>query len=208
LGCTLGSRKQQQICHSSGGSSIGCYGGGGSVGAVAVGCTLTVEDGLVRAGGVLRLCPRSLHYALAARASPLQLTLRPRGSRYALAAWALPLRLTLCARGLGFALTAWFCPRGSCYALADWAAAAAVVAAAAVEAMAAVEATETNARPCSLCYVLTGLGFALAAWLRPLCPHGLHYTLAAWLCPNTTIKQQSSGRKSCFGSAAAYLPQW
>jgi hypothetical protein len=24
--------------------------------------------------------------------------------------------------------------------------------------------------------------------------------------PNTTIKQQSSGCKSCFGSAAAYLP--
>ncbi len=48
---------------------------------------------------------------------------------------------------------------------------------------------------------------ALAARLCPLCPCGSRYALAARLCQNTTIKQQSSGRKSCSGSAAAYLPQ-
>ncbi len=87
-------RKRQQICHSSGGSSIGscgigCCGGGGSVGAAGAGCTLTVravECGLVGAGGVLRLCPC--------------------GSRYTLTAWALPSRLALRARGSGLAITA------------------------------------------------------------------------------------------------------
>jgi hypothetical protein len=73
---------------------------------------------------------------------------------------------------------AWLCPRGSCYALTAQAAAAVAVAAA------AVEATAANA-----------------------CPRGSRYALLARLCPNTTIKQQSSSRKSCFGSAAAYLPQ-
>jgi hypothetical protein len=202
LGCALGLRKRQQICRSSGGSSIGscgigCCGGGGSVGAAAAGCTLTVGaagGGLVGAGGVLRLRPRSLHYALAARALPSRLGLCPRGSRYALAARASPSRL-------GFALAAWLRPRGSCYTLAARAAAAAAVA------EVAVEATAANARPLGLLYTLAGSGFALAARLRPLRPRGLRYALAARLRPNTTIKQQSSGRKSCFGSTAAYLPQ-
>jgi hypothetical protein len=85
-------------------------------------------------------------------------------------------------------------PRGSRYALVARAAAAAAVAAA------AVEATAANARP-------RRSGFALASRLRPLRPRGSRYALAARLRPHTTIKQQSSGRKSCFGSAAAYLPQ-
>ncbi len=59
-------------------------------------------------------------------------------------------------------------------------------------------------------------GFALAARLRPLHPRGSHYalrarglgfTLASRLCPHTTIKQHSSGRRRCFGSATTYLPQ-
>jgi hypothetical protein len=107
LGCALGSRKRQQICRSSGGSSIGscgisCCGGGGSMGAAATGYTLTVGAagrGMVGAGGVLRLRPCSLHYALAARATPSRLGFHPRGSRYALATRALPSRL-------GFALAA------------------------------------------------------------------------------------------------------
>ena len=41
---------------------------------------------------------------------------------------------------------------------------------------------------------------AVAVMVR-LCPRG------SAAHPNTTIKQQSSGRKSCFGSAVAYLPQ-
>jgi hypothetical protein len=190
LGCALGSRKRQQICRSSGGSSIGscsigCCGGGGSVGAAAAGCTLSVGAagrGLVGVGGVLRLHPCGSHYALAARALPLWLALSP------------------C--GLGFALAAWLCPRGSRYPLAARAAAAVVVVAAA-----AVEATAANACPYGSRYVLAGLGFALAARHCPLCPRGLSYALAARLCSNTTIKQQSSNRKSCFGSAATYLPQ-
>jgi hypothetical protein len=51
-------------------------------------CTLTVRAaglGLVRAGGVLGLHPRGLHYALAA--------------------WALPSRFALHGHGWGFALT-------------------------------------------------------------------------------------------------------
>jgi hypothetical protein len=109
LGCALGLRKRQQICRSSGGSSIGscgigCCDGGGCVGAAAAGCTLTVGAagrGLVAAGGVLRLRPRSLHYALMACTTPLRLGLCPCGLRYALATWASPLRLTLRARGSG-----------------------------------------------------------------------------------------------------------
>jgi hypothetical protein len=89
------------------------------------------------------------------------------------------------------------------FALTAWAAAAAAAAVAAV----AVEATVANARLRGSRYVLAGLGFALAARLRPLRPRGSRYALAARLRSNTTIKQQSSGRKSCFGSAAAYLPQ-
>jgi hypothetical protein len=212
LGCALGLRKRQQICRSSGGSSIGscvigCCGGGGSVGAAAVGCTLTVgaaRRGLVVAGGVLRLCPRGSHYALAAWALPLWLTLRH-------AACATPSRLALRPCSLGFALAAralpsrlGLCPHGSRYALAAWSAAAAAVAAVAV---AAVEAKAANARPCGFHYTLAGSGFALVTWLCPLLPRDLRYTLAARLRPNTTIKQQSRGRKSCFGSAAAYLPQ-
>jgi hypothetical protein len=81
LGCALGPWKQQQICCGSSGSSIGscgisCCGGSGSVGASAVGCTLTVGAArrcLVRAGGVLRLCPCGSCYALAAWASPSRL---------------------------------------------------------------------------------------------------------------------------------------
>jgi hypothetical protein len=107
LGCALGSWKRQQICCSSGGSSIGscgigCCGGGGSVGAAAVGCTLTVGAAgrdLVGAGGVLRLCPRGSHYALATWASPSRLALRPRGSGFALAAHAMRSRLRLRPRG-------------------------------------------------------------------------------------------------------------
>ncbi len=209
MGCALGSRKRQQICCSSGGNSIGscgigCFSGGGSVGAAAAGCTLTVGaagPGLVGAGGLLRLHPFGLHYALAAQALPSRLALRPCGLRYALMAWASPSRLALCTRSLGFALAAWLCPCSSCYVLVAWAAAAAAVAAA------AVEATAANACLRGLRYVLAGLGFALTARLCPLCPSSLHYVLAARLCPNTTIKQQSSGHKKCFGSAAAYLPQ-
>ncbi len=114
LGCALGLRKRQQICRSSSGSSIGscgigCCGGGGSVGAAAAGCTLTVKAagrGLVGAGGVLRLCRLGLHYTLVARASPSRLALCPRGSRYAIAACATPSRLGLCPRGLRYALAA------------------------------------------------------------------------------------------------------
>ncbi len=114
LGCALGLQKQQQICRSSGGSrigscGIGCCDGGGSVGVAAAGCTLTVGAagcGLVGARGVLRLCPRGLHYALATQTSPSRLTLCPCGSRYALAACATPSRLGLRPRGLGFALAA------------------------------------------------------------------------------------------------------
>jgi hypothetical protein len=47
---------------------------------------------------------------------------------------------------------------------------------------------------------------ALPLWLA-LQACGSGFALAAWLCTHTTIKQQSSGRKSFFGSAAAYLPQ-
>ncbi len=149
-------------------------------------------------------------FALAACTMPLQLGLCSRGLRYALAACATPLRLGLCpcglryalrSRGSGFTLAAWLCPRDLHYALAAWAAAATAVAAA------AVEATEANACPCGSRYPLAGLGFALAARLCPLRPRGSRYTLMARLRPNTTIKQQSSGRKSCFGSAATYLPQ-
>ncbi len=209
MGCALGLWKRQQICRNSSGSSIGscgigCCGGSGSVGAAAVGCILMVgaaKRSLVGAGGVLRLCPCGSRYALAAWALPLRLALRPRGLRYAHAAWALPSRLALCPCGLGFALAARLCPLGSCYVLVAWAAAAAAVAAA------AVEATAANACHCGLHYALAGSGFALVARLCLLCPHGSRYALTARLCPNTTIKQQSSGRKSCFSSAAAYLPQ-
>ncbi len=48
---------------------------------------------------------------------------------------------------------------------------------------------------------------ASPSWLA-LCACSLGFALAAWLCPHTSIKQQSSGQKICFGSAAAYLPQW
>ncbi len=136
-------------------------------------------------------------FALAARAIPSRLELRPRGLRYALAACTMRSWLALRARGLRYALAAWLCPLRSRYALAAQAGAAA--------AAAAVEATAANARPCGSHYVLAGSGFALAARLCPLRPRGLRYALAAWLCPNTTIKQQSSGRKNCFGSAATYL---
>ncbi len=105
-----------------------------------------------------------MRYTLATRATPLRLTLCPRGLRYALAAQASPLRLALRARGLRYALAAWLSPCGSCYALAARAAAVAAVA------VAAVEATAANASPHGLRYALTGLGFALAARLRPLCP--------------------------------------
>jgi hypothetical protein len=201
LGCALGSRKRQQICRSSGGSSIGscgigCCGGGGSVGAAAAGCTLTVGAagrGLVGAGGVLRLRPRGSHYALAARASPSRLALRPRGSGFALAARASRSRLALRARGSHYALAARASPSRLGFALAahatrsrlglrrrrQWKRRRRMLALAA-------RATRSQARASP-----SRLGFALAARLRP----------------NTTIKQQSSGRKSCFGSAAAYLPQ-
>ncbi len=125
LGCALGLRKRQQICRSSGGSSIGscgigCCGGGGSVGAAAAGCTLTVGaagSGLVGAEGVLRLCPRGSHYALAAWASPSRLALHPRGlgcsggggggGSGSDSGKCSPSRLALRARRLGL------CPRGS-----------------------------------------------------------------------------------------------
>jgi hypothetical protein len=177
LGCALGLQKWQQICCSTGSSSIGscsigCCGGGGSVGVAAAGCTLTggaAGCSLVGAGGVLRLCPRGLHYAL-----PLRLALRPRGSRYALAAWALPLRLTLRARGLGCG------GRGS---------------------GGGGGGSGSNGSECSPSRL------ALHAYRLGIHPCSLRYALAARLRPNTTIKQQSSGHKSCFSSAATYLPQ-
>ncbi len=50
--------------------------------------------------------------------------------------------------------------------------------------------------------VATAVAVAVAvAVVVGLCPRG------SAAHPNTTIKQQSSGRKSCFGSAVAYLPQ-
>jgi hypothetical protein len=97
------------------------------------------------------------------------LALHPRGLCYTLPACTTPLRLGLC-------------PHGLPYALAARAAAAAA---------AAVEATAANACPRGSRYALAGLGFALTAWLRPLCPWDLRYALAAQLRPNTTIKQQS-----------------
>jgi hypothetical protein len=138
-----------------------------------------------------------------AQASPSWLALCPCSLRYALVACATPSQLALRACSLGFALAAWLCPCGSRYALAAWA----VAAAAAAAGVAAVEVTAANACPRGSRYALAGLGFALAAWLCLLRSRGSCYTLAARLCPNTTIKQQSSDRKSCFGSAAAYLPQ-
>jgi hypothetical protein len=202
LGCALGLRKRQQICRSSGSSigscGIGCCGGSGSVGAAVAGCTLRVGAagrGLVGAGGVLRLCPCGLHYALAAQALPLRLVLHPHGSRYALAAHALPSWLALRARGLDFALAAWLCPCNSRYVLAAWAAEAAAVAAA------AVEAAVVNACPRGLRYALAGLGFALAAQLRPLCPRGS----ALPKHNNQTAKQQPQKllRQRCRQSATA-----
>jgi hypothetical protein len=168
LGCTLGLRKRQQICHSSGGSSIGscgigCCGGGGSVGAAAASCTLTVGaagHGLVGAGGVLRLRPHGLHYALAARASPSRLALRPCGSLYTIAAWGRRRR--------------WW--------QRQWKQRRQMLALAAC-------ATCLQAR--------SWLGFA-------------RFTFAA-RATRSRLKHnnqtQSSGRKSCFGSAATYLLQ-
>ena len=56
LGCALGSWKRQQICRSTESSSIGscgigCCGGGGSVGATAAGCAVTVRGSRVQPEG-------------------------------------------------------------------------------------------------------------------------------------------------------------
>jgi hypothetical protein len=114
-------------------------------------CHQTAQDtagrGLVGAGGVLRLCPRGLHYVLTVclvgaagctlrvRAAGSDLVgaggvlgLCPHGSGFALTARALPSRLGLCPHGSGFALTArtlpsrlGLCPHGSGFALTAWA---------------------------------------------------------------------------------------
>jgi hypothetical protein len=189
LGCALGLRKRQKICRSSNGSSIGscsigCCGGVGSVRAAVAGCTLTVGAagrGLVGAGGELRLCPCGLHYALAARALPSHLGLCPPGLGFTLAACATPSRLALCPCGLG-------CGGGG----------------------GGGGGSGSDGGKC------LPSRLALRACRLGLCPCGLalptsHSRLAlrarGSARPNTTIKQQSSGRKSCFGNAAAYLPQ-
>jgi hypothetical protein len=177
----------------------------------------------------LALRPCGSGFPLAACATRSQLALRPRGS-------ALPSRVTLHARGSGCGgggggggssgsdgsecSPSWLAlrarrlglrPRSSRYALAGSGFALAAWAtrsqARALPSRLALRARRLGLRPRGLRYALAGSGFALTARLRPLCPRGSRYTLAARLCPNTTIKQQSSGRKSCFGSTAAYLPK-
>ena len=66
--------------------------------------------GLVGAGGVIRLCPHCLCFALVAHALPLRLGLCPCGSGFALVAPGLPLRLALHPCGSRFALTAHVLP--------------------------------------------------------------------------------------------------
>ncbi len=92
------------------------------------------------------------------------------------------------------------------------AATSATVAAAAAVA-AAVEATAAEARPRGSRYAFVARlhprGLASPALPSRLVLHarGLGFALAAQLRPHITIKQHSSGRKRCFGSATTYLPQ-
>jgi hypothetical protein len=139
----------------------------------------------------LGLCPRGLQYALAACAMPLKLKLCPRSSRYALAAWAMPSRL-------GFALAA----HATCSRLGlrrwrrwQWKQRQRMLALAA-RAM----CSQARALP-------SRLGFARFAVVAHATHSDSGFTFAARLRPHTTIKQHSSGRKRCFGSAATYLPQ-
>ncbi len=93
------------------------------------------------------------------------------------------------------------------------AATSAVVAAAAATLVAGAVAAATSAT------VAAAAAAAVEATAAKACPRGSRYVFVARalpsrlgfarfaLAPHTTIKQHSSGRKRCFGSAATYLPQ-